>query len=123
MSGSLWAGQELAGVLKELRPRCVVLHPTSFDWPYKKLNANDRAFRWPQLLALQDAPFVTRLTDILCRPVGEGFVSQPQWVVRRLADFEVKDDVEVGLLTILGLQHKVLWISVEMFCFVPPDPT
>ncbi len=72
-----WMHQQLAGVLNELRPRCVVFHPTSFDWPY-----TSRMFRWPQLVALQDAPFVTRLALVFCWAVGRGFVSKQVWPVR-----------------------------------------
>ncbi|PIL28256.1 hypothetical protein GSI_09668 [Ganoderma sinense ZZ0214-1] len=64
----------LAGVLGELRPGCVVFHPSAFDSPYTR-----RVFRWPQLLALQDAPGVRRLAMVFCEMVGRGYVCRAVW--------------------------------------------
>ncbi|KAM5541863.1 hypothetical protein V8D89_004592 [Ganoderma adspersum] len=72
--------QLLAGVLNELRPRTVVFHPSAFETPYSR-----RIFRWPQLLALQDAPGVTRLALVFCKMVGRGFVCKAVWA-RQLRD-------------------------------------
>ena len=69
--------QLLAGTLNELRPRCVVFHPSAFETPFSR-----RIFRWPQLLALQDAPGVTRLALVFCKMVGRGYVCKAVWAVR-----------------------------------------
>ena len=73
--------QQLEGILNELRPPSVVFHPSSFDGVYKC-----PPFLWTQLAALQGAPFVTRLTVVICRWVLP-YTSHPSprvaWLVRR----------------------------------------
>ncbi|PIL28251.1 hypothetical protein GSI_09663 [Ganoderma sinense ZZ0214-1] len=65
---------QLGEVLGELRPRCVVFHPRSFDGPWK-----GQPCGWGLLLALQGAPFVTRLVVVVCGRVRE-YVSQGVWL-------------------------------------------
>ena len=71
----LWK-EQLARMLNELRPRAVVFHPGSFHGPWK-----GELTGLGQLLALQDAPFVTRLAVVLCRGITD-HVRQAVWLVR-----------------------------------------
>ncbi len=93
VSCSQLLNQQLANVLNELHPRCVCFHPSSFHGPWM-----DRSFEWGQLLALQDAPFVTGLAIVLCRETM-GYVCQAVWLVRRAAQ---RWPISAGLLTVLA---------------------
>ena len=71
---------QLLGMLKELRPSCLVFHPGAVHMRW-----GNKLHGWIVLFALQFAPYVTRLTVVLCERAMAVILENTEWLVRRLA--------------------------------------
>ena len=74
---------QLAGMLKEQRPRCLVFHPGTFHGPSVWIRRR-RTYGWNLLCALQLAPSITRVAIVLCKEAMDLVSKYPDWLVRQL---------------------------------------
>ncbi|KAM5539458.1 hypothetical protein V8D89_006910 [Ganoderma adspersum] len=83
---------QLAGMLKEQRPRCLLFHPGTLHGLW-----GPRSYGWSLLFALQFASSVTRLAVVLCKETMDSISRQTQWLVTACAYLE-KSSVSFLLL-------------------------
>ncbi|KAI1794958.1 hypothetical protein LXA43DRAFT_95821 [Ganoderma leucocontextum] len=109
------AQTQLAGMLRELRPSCLVFHPGTFHGHWV-----NRSYGWGLLFALQVASSVTRLAIVLCKETM-GFVSRDvRWLVRLIWWGCPICQIIINVSRFVG---DLLLISGEVFRFLPPTPT
>ncbi len=106
-----------AGMLMEMRPRCLVFHPGAVDNPCVSLGSTAG---WILLSALPFAPSVTQLTIILCKE-SMGQVSRSTWwLVRRLRGVSSS---AVLIMTIACFVGDLLRFTGGVLCFLSPAST